>query len=97
MDVVAAEGTSPPGIRLRSQPAQVMPSQRKVRARRKKRKELVVMQICLFGGLLLLVKGFSYLAERSGENRAAGAALPVRAAEQDRLRTASHMLHTAFT
>ncbi|XP_075891517.1 sodium/potassium/calcium exchanger 3-like [Nelusetta ayraudi] len=66
MDVVAAEGTSPPGIRLRSQPAQVMPSQRKVRARRKKRKELVVIQICLFGGLLLLVKGFSYLAERSG-------------------------------
>lgn len=97
MDVVAAEGTSPPGIRLRNQPAQVMPSQRKVRARRKKRKELVVIQICLFGGLLLLVKGFSYLAERSGENRAVGAALPVRAAEQDRLHTASNMLHTAFT
>lgn len=85
MDVVTADETSTPGVRLRKQPTQVMPSQRKVRARRKKRKELVVIQICLFGGLLLLVKGFSYLAEPSGENRAVGAALPVRAAELVRL------------
>ncbi|XP_068448118.1 sodium/potassium/calcium exchanger 3-like [Clinocottus analis] len=66
MDVLAAEGTSPPGIRLRNRPTQVMPIQRKVHARRKRRKELVLIQICLFGGLLLLVKGFSYLAEHSG-------------------------------
>lgn len=73
MDVSAAEGTSLPlppslpGIRLRDRPTQVMPNQKKVKARRKRRKELVLIQICLFGGLLLLVKGFSYLAENSGE------------------------------
>ncbi|TMS23502.1 Sodium/potassium/calcium exchanger 3 [Larimichthys crocea] len=67
MDVAAAvEGMSLPGIRLRNRPAQVMPIQKKVKARRKKRKELVLIQICLFGGLLLVVKGFSYLAENSG-------------------------------
>lgn len=69
MDVAAAvEGMSLPGIRLRNRPAQVMPIQKKVKARRKKRKELVLIQICLFGGLLLVVKGFSYLAENSGED-----------------------------
>ncbi|XP_076001322.1 sodium/potassium/calcium exchanger 3-like [Genypterus blacodes] len=66
MDVAAVEGMSLPGIRLRNRPTQVMPNQKKVKARRKRRKELVVIQICLFGGLLLVVKGFSYLADNSG-------------------------------
>ncbi|CAI5678977.1 sodium/potassium/calcium exchanger 3 isoform X1 [Oreochromis niloticus] len=65
MDVAEA-GTSLPGIRLRNQAKQVMPNQKKVKARRKRRKELVLIQICLFGGLLLVVKGFSSLAENSG-------------------------------
>ena len=68
MDVAAVEGMSLPGIRLRNRPTQVMPSQKKVKARRKKRKELVLIQICLFCGLLLLVKGFSFLAENAGED-----------------------------
>ena len=67
MDVVAVEGISP-GIRPRNRPTQVMLNQKKIKARRKKRKELVLFQICLFGGLLLVVKGFSYLAENSGED-----------------------------
>nr|XP_019939260.1 PREDICTED: sodium/potassium/calcium exchanger 3-like [Paralichthys olivaceus] len=66
MDVAAVEGMSLPGIRQRNRPPQVMPTQRKVRARRKRRKELVWIQICLFGGLLLLVKGCSFLADHSG-------------------------------
>lgn len=68
MDVAAVDGMSLPGIRLWNRPAQVMPNQKKVKARRKRRKELVLIQICLFGGLLLVVKGFSYLAENSGED-----------------------------
>lgn len=68
MDVAAAEGTSLPGILLRNRPMQVMPDVKKVKARRKRRKELVVIQICLFGGLLLVVKWFSLLAENSGKN-----------------------------
>uniref|UniRef100_A0A1A8GU56 Solute carrier family 24 (Sodium/potassium/calcium exchanger), member 3 n=1 Tax=Nothobranchius korthausae TaxID=1143690 RepID=A0A1A8GU56_9TELE len=43
-----------------------MPDRRRVRARRKRRKELVLIQICLFGGLLLVVKGISFLTEDSG-------------------------------
>lgn len=70
MDVAAVEGMSLPGIRLRNRPSQVMPNQRKVKARRKRRKELVLIQICLFGGLLLVVKGFSYFSENSGEDSA---------------------------
>ncbi|XP_037328698.2 sodium/potassium/calcium exchanger 3-like [Pungitius pungitius] len=66
MDVAAAGGTSLPGVRLRNRPMQVMPNQRKVKARRKRRKELLLIQICLFGGLLLVVKGLSYFAEHSG-------------------------------
>lgn len=68
MDVVAGEGATLPGIRLRNQPVQVMPNQKKVKARRKRRKELVLIQICLFGGLLLVVKGFSGFSGNSGEN-----------------------------
>lgn len=79
MDVAAVEGMSLPGIRLRNRPMHVMPSQKRVKARRKRRKELVLIQICVFGGLLLVVKGFSYLAENSGEHLAACSA-PVRSA-----------------
>lgn len=68
MDVVAGEGVTLPGIRLRNQPVQVMPNQKKVKARRKRRKELVLIQICLFGGLLLVVKGFSGFSGNSGED-----------------------------
>ena len=74
MDVAALEGMSLPGVRLRNRPTQVMPNQKRVKARRKRRKELVLIQICLFGGLLLVVKGFSYLAEHSGEDPAARSA-----------------------
>nr|XP_020449849.1 sodium/potassium/calcium exchanger 3 [Monopterus albus] len=66
MDVSAAEGMSLPGIRLLNRPTQVIPKQKRVKAKRKMRKELVLIQICLFGGLLLFVKGFSYLTENSG-------------------------------
>ncbi|KAM6941103.1 sodium/potassium/calcium exchanger 3-like [Lycodopsis pacificus] len=66
MDEAAVEGRSLPGVRLRNRPKKVMPNLRKVKARRKKRKELVLIQICLFCGLLLVVKGFSYFAENSG-------------------------------
>ncbi|XP_075947153.1 sodium/potassium/calcium exchanger 3-like [Anarhichas minor] len=66
MDEAAVEERSLPGIRLRNRPTKVMPNLRKVKARRKKRKELVLIQICLFCGLLLVVKGFSYFAENSG-------------------------------
>ncbi|KAM6972019.1 sodium/potassium/calcium exchanger 3-like [Aplochiton taeniatus] len=65
MDVVVAERMSS-SIRLRNRLPQVMLNQKKIKARRKKRKELVLIQICLFGGILLLVKGFSYLAENTG-------------------------------
>lgn len=77
MDVAAGDGTSLPGVRLWNRPAQVIPTQRKVRARRKRRKELVLIQICLFGGLLLVVKGLSYLTENSGEGLAVCSAAPV--------------------
>ncbi|XP_041838722.1 sodium/potassium/calcium exchanger 3-like isoform X1 [Melanotaenia boesemani] len=66
MDVAAVEGMSLPGIRHRNRATQVMPNQKRVKARRKRRKELLLIQICVFGGLLLLVKGVSFLAENSG-------------------------------
>ncbi|XP_011492163.1 sodium/potassium/calcium exchanger 3 [Oryzias latipes] len=69
MDVTAEEETPLPGIRARNR--RLMPSQRKVKARRKRRKELVFIQICLFGGLLLLVKGLSYFGENSGSGSGA--------------------------
>nr|XP_029481684.1 sodium/potassium/calcium exchanger 3-like [Oncorhynchus nerka] len=62
----AAERMPPAGVRTRNRPPQVMLNQKKIKARRKKRKELVLIQICLLGGMLLVVKGFSYLAENSG-------------------------------
>ncbi|XP_077379519.1 sodium/potassium/calcium exchanger 3-like [Festucalex cinctus] len=70
MDVTTEEGImSPPGIRLRNCPAQVMAKQKKTKARRKRRKELLLIQICLFGGLLLVVKGLPFLADASGSDR----------------------------
>lgn len=77
MDVAAGDGMSLQGVRAWNRPAQVIPTQRKVRARRKRRKELVLIQICLFGGLLLVVKGLSYLTENSGEGLAVCSAAPV--------------------
>ncbi|XP_061628131.1 sodium/potassium/calcium exchanger 3-like isoform X1 [Phyllopteryx taeniolatus] len=68
MDVATEDVTSLSGIRLRNRPAQVMPKRKKAKARRKRRKELVVIQICLFGALLLVVKGLSSLADGSGSS-----------------------------
>ncbi|KAK1170941.1 sodium/potassium/calcium exchanger 3-like [Acipenser oxyrinchus oxyrinchus] len=59
MDVVAA------GMRG-NRPLQVMLNQKKIKARRKKRKELFLGQICFTGFLLLVVSCFSCLAEKSG-------------------------------
>ncbi|CAL8333615.1 unnamed protein product [Lota lota] len=65
MDVAVVERMSP-CIRSRNRLTQVMLNQKKIKTRRKKRKELVLIQICLFSGLLLVVKGFSLLTEHSG-------------------------------
>ncbi|XP_030627332.1 sodium/potassium/calcium exchanger 3 [Chanos chanos] len=53
-------------IRVRSRPLQVMLNQRKIKARRKKRKELFGGQICVMGLLLMAVSGLSFLAEEAG-------------------------------
>ncbi|XP_061833190.2 sodium/potassium/calcium exchanger 3-like isoform X1 [Nerophis lumbriciformis] len=53
----------PAGDEEMSVPAQV--NQKKAKARRKRRKELLVVQICLFAGMLLIVKGLSFLVEDS--------------------------------
>lgn len=55
---------SPPGHRNRA-----MPEQRRVRTRTRLRgrKELVLIQMCVFGGLVLLVKGGSVLLDGPGE------------------------------
>nr|XP_057939574.1 sodium/potassium/calcium exchanger 3-like isoform X1 [Doryrhamphus excisus] len=58
MDVLAGQGMSLPAIRLRSRPV----SQKKMKTRRKRRKEFLLIQICLFAGLLLVVKGCYFLA-----------------------------------
>ncbi|KAM4749903.1 sodium/potassium/calcium exchanger 3-like [Anableps anableps] len=60
MDEAAEQEMSPPGIRRRDG---TTPNQRRVKARRKRRKELVLIQICLFGGFLLAAKGLSYFKE----------------------------------
>ncbi|CAL8331070.1 unnamed protein product [Merluccius merluccius] len=66
MDVAAAAERMAPCVPSRNRLTQVMLSQKKSKTRRKRRKELVLIQICLFGGLLLVVKGFSYLTENAG-------------------------------
>ncbi|KAM6939991.1 sodium/potassium/calcium exchanger 3 [Xenentodon cancila] len=63
MDEVAGAGLSPPGIRHRNG---AMPNQKGVKARRRRRKDSLLVQICLFGGLLLAVKGVSFFTEHSG-------------------------------
>ncbi|XP_007560671.2 sodium/potassium/calcium exchanger 3 [Poecilia formosa] len=60
MDEAAEQEMSLPGIRRRDG---ATPNRRRVKARRKRRKELVLIQICLFGGFLLAAKGFSYFKE----------------------------------
>ncbi|XP_037546049.1 sodium/potassium/calcium exchanger 3-like [Nematolebias whitei] len=45
-----------------------MLEQRRVRTRLKRRKELVLIQMCVFGGLVLLVKGGSVLLEGPGSD-----------------------------
>ncbi|KAJ8001875.1 hypothetical protein DPEC_G00173940 [Dallia pectoralis] len=62
----AAVRMDPAGVRCRNGQPHVMFTQKKIKARRKKRKELVLIQICLLGGMLLFVKGLSYLAGNAG-------------------------------
>ncbi|KAM6956768.1 sodium/potassium/calcium exchanger 3 [Aplochiton taeniatus] len=50
----------------RCQSLQVMLNQRKIKARRKKRKELFGIQMCFMGVLLGLVTGLSSLAQKAG-------------------------------
>lgn len=56
-------------VRVWTRPLQVMLQQKKIKARRKKRKELFGGQMCFMGLLLLAVSGLSSLAENSGEFR----------------------------
>ncbi|XP_051508262.1 sodium/potassium/calcium exchanger 3-like isoform X1 [Myxocyprinus asiaticus] len=53
-------------VRVWSRPLQVMLQQKKIKARRKKRKELFGGQMCFMVLLLLVVSGLSSLAENSG-------------------------------
>ncbi|KAJ8264269.1 hypothetical protein GJAV_G00147210 [Gymnothorax javanicus] len=55
-----------PTVRNRSQPLRVILTQRKIKARRKKRKELLLVQMCFMGFMLSVVSGFTLLAENSG-------------------------------
>ncbi|CAL8270639.1 sodium/potassium/calcium exchanger 3 isoform X1 [Gadus morhua] len=66
MDEVVVVERMSPCVRSRNRLTQVMLSQKKIKTKRKKRKELVLIQICLFSGLLLVVKGLSLLTEHSG-------------------------------
>lgn len=56
-------------VRVWTRPLQVMLQQKKIKARRKKRKELFGGQMCFMGLLLLAVSGLSSLTENSGEFR----------------------------
>ncbi|KAJ8250266.1 hypothetical protein COCON_G00221880 [Conger conger] len=67
MDGIDA-GRMSPTIRARSRPPQVMLNQRKIKARRKKRKELFWGQLSFMGVLFMVVSGFSCLAKHSGYN-----------------------------
>ncbi|KAJ8389869.1 hypothetical protein AAFF_G00113380 [Aldrovandia affinis] len=55
-----------PAVRAWSRPLQVTLTQRKIKVRRKKRKELLLVQVCFTGFLLLLVSGLSFLAQNAG-------------------------------
>ncbi|KAG7463051.1 hypothetical protein MATL_G00191250 [Megalops atlanticus] len=65
MDGIVA-GRMSLAVRVRSRPLQVMLNQRKIKARRKKRKELFWGQVGFVGILLAVVSGISCLAENSG-------------------------------
>lgn len=60
-------GRMSPAVRCRNRPLQVMLNQKKIKARRKKRKELLLIQLCFLGGMFLLVTALSYLADGTGE------------------------------
>jgi hypothetical protein len=60
-------GMMPGTVRVRCGPLQVMLNQQKTKARRKKRKDLLGVQMCFIGVLLMLVMGLSCLAEKAGE------------------------------
>ncbi|KAI1896843.1 hypothetical protein AGOR_G00099030, partial [Albula goreensis] len=62
----AVAGRISPAVRARSRPLQVMLTQKKIKAKRKRRKELLLVQLCFMGFLLLVVSGLSFLAENSG-------------------------------
>ncbi|XP_063056298.1 sodium/potassium/calcium exchanger 3-like [Engraulis encrasicolus] len=59
-------GRMSPAVRCRNRPLQVMLNQKKIKARRKKRKELLLIQLCFLGGMFLLVTALSYLADGTG-------------------------------
>lgn len=61
-------GWMPESAGVRSCPLQVMLSQRKIKARRKRRKELFLGQMCFMGLLLMVVCGLSHVAESAGES-----------------------------
>ncbi|XP_031418122.1 sodium/potassium/calcium exchanger 3-like [Clupea harengus] len=65
MDLVVS-GRMSPAVRSRNRPLQVMLNQKKIKARRKKRKELLLIQLCFFGGMFLFVTALSYLADGTG-------------------------------
>ena len=61
-------GWMPESAGVQSCPLQVMLSQKKIKARRKRRKELFVGQMCFMGLLVMVVSGLSHFAENSGES-----------------------------
>lgn len=63
----AVAGVMSPVVRAPSQPLRVMIGRSKTKTRRRKRKELFFIQMCILGGLLLAVTGLSCLAENTGE------------------------------
>ncbi|XP_046886257.1 sodium/potassium/calcium exchanger 3 isoform X1 [Hypomesus transpacificus] len=65
MDGIAVGGMLDP-VRVQGRPPQVMLNQRKIKARRKKRKELFGIQMCFIGVLLALVTGLSCLTDKAG-------------------------------
>ncbi|KAJ3615142.1 hypothetical protein NHX12_018710 [Muraenolepis orangiensis] len=54
-----------PSVRARNRSTQMIVNQMKLGTRRRKRKELLLVQICLFGGLLMLVKGLTFVTEHA--------------------------------
>ncbi|KAI1894768.1 hypothetical protein AGOR_G00119140 [Albula goreensis] len=68
MDGVDA-GRMAPTLTGRSRPLQVMLNQRKIKARRKKRKELFWGQMGFMGVLLMVVSGLSFMVENSGYDK----------------------------